>query len=118
MENTQYQLAVRYYSEGQYEKARILAKNLMYQEPFEAAPYKLMGMSQQALGQYAYAIGAYQRALMLQANDSQTLYFMAQCYCALSQYERAQKALQASLAFNSDHIGSKELFELIDNKLH
>lgn len=86
-----YDLAIRFYNNREFEKAGILAKNIIYSEPLDAKNYKLYGAVNQSRGLFSYAIGAYQHAFKLNCQDAATAFQIAQCYVQL---DRSQSALR------------------------
>ena len=113
-----YALTVRLYNSGDYDQARILAKNLLYSRMPDAKYFKMLGAINQATEQYSFAIGAYQRAVLLDCEDEQTAFCLGQCYYHLADYEKAVHWLQISLELQGDQPVAQELLEAILKKMH
>lgn len=112
-----YELAVRFYRGQDYDNAYTLANHLRLIDPMSYKTYKILGIVQQAKENYSFAVGAYQRAILLNAMDTETMYYMAQCYTHLQDYGKAAAWLQAFLAISPDDASAKRLHEVIKKKL-
>jgi Flp pilus assembly protein TadD len=97
-----YDLVVRYYNDRQYDKAYVLARTLILENPFSAQHFKILGSIQQAKEEFSYAIGAYQRAFMMDCTDAQTAFCLAQCYTQLGEFDKALQWAHTSLLLKPD----------------
>ena len=113
-----YALATRFYNSGDFDKARALAKHLLYSAPPNAKYYKMMGATNQALEQYSFAIGAYQRAQLLDPQDANTAFCLGQCYYLLGDYVNAVMWLQVSYQADPQNERTGELLTAVLQKMN
>ena len=104
-------LATRYFINGNLDGAMKIAKYLTYTDPLEANTFKIFGLVQQARREYSYAIGAYQRAHLLNCMDADVAFYLAQCYVQIDNLEKALQWLTTCLAIDESR---KEAQKLLD----
>lgn len=112
-----YELAVRFLRGDDYDNAYSLSKHLQLMTPYCAKPYKILGLVQQAKGEYSFALGAYQRAILLDAKDTEVMRSMVECYLHFEDYAHAKRWLEALLALEPDDEYAKRLINHVDRKL-
>lgn len=109
-------LAVKFYQSGDYEKAHHLASLLRQLDPMSARSYKILGNANQAWGKYSWAIGAYQRAFMFDCKDTQTPFYLAQCYIHLEEWGKAHQWLKVAQSLDKDNPKVAELLQVLQQK--
>lgn len=112
-----HQLTVKLYQAGDYDNAHACASYLRQIDPLNSKSYKILGQVNQANEAYSWAIGAYQRAVIFDALDTESQYNMAQCYAYLKEYDKAMKWLKACIAIDPECDKARKMLESLEKNI-
>lgn len=117
----QYDLGVRYLSEGSYEEAIIAFSAAIEIDPNRAQAYvgrgKAYVLSGETEDNLALALADYEKAILLGETDASIYLALANIYMARGESDRAREILQEGLDLTADDSISKKLKEVDGKKL-
>ena len=112
-----YDLALRNYQNGALDYAQKLANYVLYFEPPDAKHFELAGAISQAKEEYRYAIGAYERAFLLDSTSGNVAFYMGQCYFWLKEWEKAKAWLEIAQLLGNDDRRVARLLRIIKQSI-
>ena len=112
-----YDLALRHYQNGALDYAQKLTNYVLYFEAPDTKHYELAGAISQAKEEYGYAIGAYERAFLLDSTNAQVAFYMGQCYFFLHEWKKAIAWLEIAQLLGNEEPRVAKLLRIIKQSI-